>query len=189
VSGLVLDLCGGTGSWSKPYADAGYDVRVIDPQAIAESGVSVAEDVRAYRAPSHVHGILAAPPCTHFSVSGAQHWGGKDADGRTLDHLTIVMACLRIIAEARPAWWALENPIGRLRGWLGAPAMSFDPCDFGDPYTKRTQLWGRFRLPFFSPCDPTDGSRMHLISPGPERARIRSQTPPGFAKAFFEANP
>ncbi len=26
---IILDLCGGTGSWSKPYRDAGYDVRVI----------------------------------------------------------------------------------------------------------------------------------------------------------------
>lgn len=26
---LILDLCGGTGSWSKPYRDAGYEVKVI----------------------------------------------------------------------------------------------------------------------------------------------------------------
>jgi hypothetical protein len=26
---IIIDLCGGTGSWSKPYKDAGYDVRVI----------------------------------------------------------------------------------------------------------------------------------------------------------------
>lgn len=26
---IILDLCGGTGSWSKPYKDAGYDVKVI----------------------------------------------------------------------------------------------------------------------------------------------------------------
>lgn len=29
---IILDLCGGTGSWSKPYAEAGYDVRIIDPK-------------------------------------------------------------------------------------------------------------------------------------------------------------
>jgi len=27
---IILDLCGGTGSWSKPYKDNGYDVRIID---------------------------------------------------------------------------------------------------------------------------------------------------------------
>lgn len=26
---IILDLCGGTGSWSKPYKEAGYDVRLI----------------------------------------------------------------------------------------------------------------------------------------------------------------
>lgn len=26
---IILDLCGGTGSWSKPYADAGFTVYVI----------------------------------------------------------------------------------------------------------------------------------------------------------------
>lgn len=26
---MILDLCGGTGMWSKPYKDDGYDVRVL----------------------------------------------------------------------------------------------------------------------------------------------------------------
>jgi hypothetical protein len=26
---IILDLCGGTGNWSKPYKDAGYDVRLV----------------------------------------------------------------------------------------------------------------------------------------------------------------
>ena len=26
---VILDLCGGTGSWSAPYREAGYDVRVV----------------------------------------------------------------------------------------------------------------------------------------------------------------
>lgn len=29
MSKIILDLCGETGSWSKPYKEAGYDVRVI----------------------------------------------------------------------------------------------------------------------------------------------------------------
>ena len=28
---IILDLCGGTGAWSKPYKDAGYDVRLAPP--------------------------------------------------------------------------------------------------------------------------------------------------------------
>ena len=26
---IILDLCGGTGSWSAPYKQAGYDVRLV----------------------------------------------------------------------------------------------------------------------------------------------------------------
>lgn len=26
---IILDLCGGTGAWSRPYKENGYDVRVI----------------------------------------------------------------------------------------------------------------------------------------------------------------
>jgi hypothetical protein len=28
---IILDLCGGTGAWSKPYRDAGYTVIVVTP--------------------------------------------------------------------------------------------------------------------------------------------------------------
>ena len=55
---IILDLCGGTASWSKPYADAGYDVRLI---TLPE------QDVRDYIPPEDVYGVLAAPPCTEFS--------------------------------------------------------------------------------------------------------------------------
>jgi hypothetical protein len=34
---IILDLCGGTGAWSKPYRDAGYDVRAITPPGFARA--------------------------------------------------------------------------------------------------------------------------------------------------------
>ena len=64
---IILDLCGGTGAWSKPYQDAGYDVRIITLPDY---------DVRLYIPPiDDVYGILAAPPCTEFSF--AKHFHGK----------------------------------------------------------------------------------------------------------------
>lgn len=182
---MILDLCGGSGAWSRPYADAGYDVVLVTfPR----------HDVRKYVPPRGVHGILAAPPCQHFAGSGAQYWKAKDADGRTLEALEIVTACLGIIAKARPTWWALENPVGRLRRWIGAPTMYFHPCDYGDPYTKKTCLWGRFHEPRKTPVAPervcSQGSWVQKLGGKSERTkRLRSITPPGFARAFFEANP
>jgi hypothetical protein len=81
----------------------------------------------------------------------------------------------------------MENPIGKLVHYLGPPRLRFDPCDYGDPYTKRTCLWGRFSPPEKRPVEPIEGSKMHRLSSSAQYAR--SVTPPGFAKAFFEANP
>jgi hypothetical protein len=177
----VLSLCDATGAWSQPYVDAGYDVRRVD--------LSHGADVRLFQAlPYPVRGVLAAPPCTDFASSGARWWPGKGQEALT-DALAVVDACLRIIAVHRPQWWVLENPVGRLRDYLGAPRMAFDPADYGDPYTKRTLLWGEFREPIKAPVAATEGSKMHRLPPSPERAALRSVTPSGFARAFFEANP
>jgi hypothetical protein len=181
---IILDLCGGTGAWSKPYVDAGYDVRVI---TLPEY------DVRLYQPGTYIHepskdvyGILAAPPCTMFASSGAR-W--KRTNQQMIDALGIVDACLRIIMICEPVFWALENPVGKLHRWLEDPVMRFDPCDYGDPYTKKTCLWGKFNPPIKNPVEPEKKNRIHHMSPGPERSKLRSITPPGFAKAFFEANP
>ena len=56
MSRIILDLCGGTGSWSKPYKDAGYDVRVITLPV---------NDIATYHPPEGVYGVLAAPPCNY----------------------------------------------------------------------------------------------------------------------------
>lgn len=136
---LILSLCDFTGNWSRPYELAGYPVMRIDLQH--------GQDVRALRRLEEpIHGILAAPPCTHFSRAGARCWKEK-GEGPILEGLAIVDACLRAVVIYRPAWWALENPVGRLKDYLGPPAWKFDPYQFGDPWTKRTWLWGHFTPP------------------------------------------
>jgi site-specific DNA-cytosine methylase len=169
---IILDLCGGTGSWSKPYKAAGYDVRII---TIPEY------DVRLYpskpssrpRLPTDfesieplirkVYGVLAAPVCTMFSGSGAKH---PRSDEQIKEALSIVDACLRIIHTLKPNFWAMENPIGKLRKWIGPPEYSFDPCDFGDTYTKKTLLWGNFIKPVKTPVEATEGSKLWKLYGG-----------------------
>jgi hypothetical protein len=177
----VLSLCDFTGEWSRPYREAGYDVVQVD--------LKHGQDVRLFEAlPFPVRGVLAAPPCTEFAGSGARWWEAK-GEGPLLDALAIVDACLRIVAVHRPRWWVLENPVGRLGRWLGKPRFSFDPCNYGDGYTKRTCLWGDFTIPAFRPVEPVEGSKMHRLPPSPDRAALRSVTPAGFARAFYEVNP
>ncbi len=183
---VILSLCDHSGNWSRPYEEAGYDVIRVDLQNSDRRDVRLNEWID-----MPIHGILAAPPCTHFASSGARWWVSKGEDA-LMEGLSIVDACLRCVAIHRPMWWALENPIGRLGRYLGPPAWAFDPCDFGDPYTKRTHLWGNFipPSPLFATCTPVVpslGSKMHRMSSSWKNQR--SETPTGFARAFFEANP
>lgn len=198
---IILSLCDYTGTWPEPFRDAGYTVIQVDIQH--------GRDVRLMDYPGEVFGVLAAPPCTDFSVSGAQYWPAKDADGRTLESKAILDACLSIVAICKPKFWALENPVGRVTRWLGKPALMFNPCDFGgylsqgershelappqDAYTKRTCLWGNFNIPVPRPVEPErackSGSWIMRLGGSSERTkRARSITPKGFARAFFEAN-
>lgn len=177
----ILSLCDYTGEWSRPYREAGYDVRQVD--------IRQGDDVRLFEALPHpVRGVLAAPPCTHFAGSGARWWEAKGIDA-VLEGLAVVDACMRIILTHNPVWWVIENPVGRLNRWLGDPLMTFNPSDYGDRYTKKTCLWGRFNPPLKRKVEATEGSKMWRLPPSPDRAALRSVTPPGFSRAFFEANP
>lgn len=176
---IILDLCGGTGAWSKPYQEnPEYDVRTI----------TLPEDVRLYIPPKEVYGILAAPPCDHFAVSGARWWKSK-GDEALLESLSIVDACLRIIHITNPTFWCLENPIGRLKHYIGDPVFSFHPYHYGDPYKKKTLLWGDFNIPEQNLVEPIEGSKIINFGESKGRKQARSITPPGFAQAFYEANP
>lgn len=132
---IILDLCGGTGSWSRPYKEAGYDVRLI---TLPEY------DVRTYIPPENVYGILAAPPCTEFSILNCR---AEPRERNPQEGLKVVMACMRIIEKCRPVWWAMENPVGHLREYMGQSTMIIQPWEYGDPWTKRTELWGTFKPP------------------------------------------
>ena len=209
MSKIILDLCGGTGAWSKPYKEAGYDVRNITlPDC----------DVRLYEPPQNVYGILAAPPCTEFSFAKSNSKYPRDMRRG----MEVVIACLRIIWKVQydlPTplakrtnlkFWALENPMGLLKRFLGNPILRFNPYDFGDAYKKETGLWGYFNPPKKHPCKEWTKDYIHTISPNGEpmkkfdslltkeihpelygkltRTERRAITPAGFAKAFFAAN-
>ena len=196
---VVLSLFDHTGAWSQPWEDAGYQVIRFDLQDDPVTG-----DVRAFDVGffveqfgdfdgAEVYAILAACPCTEFAASGARHFAAKDADGRTAAAVDLVRQTLRTVEYYRPAIWAIENPVGRIERLAGLPPwrLAFDPHHLGDPYTKRTQLWGRFNadLPI-APVAPVEGSMMHRKYGGSSMAtkNARSATPEGFAYGFFMAN-
>lgn len=173
---LILDLCGGSGAWSRPYFYAGYPVRVIDL-----STPRVGVDVRTFVPPPDVWGVLAAPPCNQFSMASRKSYDERDF----VEGMACVNACMRIILQCQPKWWALENPKhGHLAKFLGRARDTWEPCDFGDPWTKMTSIWGSFVIPERGPFVKPRGSAMSRRTPA-----ARAVTPSGFARAFMRANP
>ena len=196
---VVLSLFDLTGTWAKPFVEAGYDVYHFDIQEnpyigdINNFGTDFFSDLYGMFDGKDVHAILAACPCTDFASSGSRHFSVKDNDGRTYASVELVQKTLQTIEYFKPAVWAIENPVGRIEKMNGLPPwrLSFDPSHLGEDYTKKTLLWGRFNadLPI-APAEPTEGSKMHQKYGGKSLAtkNARSETPEGFAYAFFEAN-
>lgn len=183
----ILIYCEESGAFADLYRAAGYNVIVCD---LLLNGQDI---VLQKHIKGGVYGFLCFPPCDHTAGSGARWWEAKGEE-KLKEALHLVDASLRAVAIYNPVFWWLENPVGRLAQYIGKPDYYFHPYEFAgysdnsEAYTKKTCLWGKFAKPVKKPVEPIHGSKMHLILPGPDRRRIRSKTPIGFAKAFFEAN-
>lgn len=214
---LILDLCGGTGSWSNPYRRGGYCVKVVTLPQYDIFDVVLAEDsreiilrakdgIKERIAADAVYGILAAPTCTMFSLARTTARTPRNfAEG-----MALVEKCLRIVWFCRESnesnlhFWALENPVGYLRQFLGKPPLTFSPEEYGDTYSKRTDIWGYFKEPKRSARELTEEEKARaainnrVLPELPEgyelpkdwnrQAARRSMTSAKFAEAFYKAN-
>jgi len=129
----ILHLCADTGSDSKPFQLAGYNVVLVGSEIGVEN----------YTPPNDVYGIFANPVCTEFSTARTE---GKARDPEA--GMFLVRECQRIIEQANPTFWVIENPAkGVLKDYLGVPQYSYEPWWYGSPWSKRTSLWGNFNIP------------------------------------------
>ena len=213
---ILLDLCGGSGAWSAPYKAAGYDVRVITLPEWNVINVQRFPEFLRFIRPStqefitieskNIYGILSAPPCTMFSRARTT----ENKQRHLEDGMRVVRACMYTIWHVQEKitdkrglpllkFWALENPMGSLRRFLGRPEFTFNPCDYGDPWTKQTDIWGWFKAPKKNPIQLSpsqqqlckeNNRKLPLISDftSSKNTVRRAITPPGFAQAFFRAN-
>tara|TARA_Y100001951_G_C11185223_1_gene208269 strand:+ start:85 stop:708 length:624 start_codon:yes stop_codon:yes gene_type:complete len=135
--------------------------------------------------------IIAHPPCTHLSVSGAARWAEKVADGRQQAAIKFV----EDIWNANCPFIAIENPVGALssRSKLGKATQYIQPYEFGHAEQKKTGLWLK-GLPKLIPTDVIDVSnlpdnqrqRLHYLPPSKDRWKIRSTTFQGIADAMAD---
>lgn len=191
---LALSICDYSGNALNPWAKAGYECWAIDIDHEGDETIDgiryLKADVRWFRPPCQrdIAICMAWPPCTHLAVSGARWFAGKGL-ACLRDAIDLVAHCEQIcLATGAP--WFIENPVSTLSTYWRKPDHIFDPCDYGDDYTKRTCLWtgGGFLMPEKNRVEATAGSKMHLLPPSDNRARLRSETPMGFANAVFAAN-
>ena len=81
----------------------------------------------------------------------------------------------------------IENPIGVMSSRFRKPDQVLQPWMFGHGETKATCLWLR-NLPKLQPTNIVEGrlQRMHLLPKTKDRAKLRSKTYPGIAKAMAD---
>ncbi|MGL5435608.1 MAG: hypothetical protein ACRDBO_09470 [Lachnospiraceae bacterium] len=135
--------------------------------------------------------IIAFPPCTDLAVSGAAWFAEKRKDGRQQRSIEFFMQFVNCDCPKV----AIENPVGIMSTHYRKPDQIVQPWQFGHPEQKKTCFW----LRGLSLLVETDNvhkemlelpknkrERLHYLPPSPERAKIRSKTFPGIAKAMAE---
>jgi site-specific DNA-cytosine methylase len=127
--------------------------------------------------------MIAHPPCTHLSVSGARHFDLKKLDGRQQSAISFFM----MMAKADIPLIVVENPVCIISSIWRKPDQVIQPWQFGHGETKATCLWLK-GLPKLEPTNIVEGreNRIHRMPPSPERWKERSKTYQGIAEAMAQ---
>lgn len=159
--------------------------------------------------------MIAHPPCTYLSVSGARwlyhpddahlpteqrrehpnHIGRREKQKEAIDFF---LEFTRTDIKS----WAIENPVGIMNTIYRKPDQIVQPYWFGDSASKKTCLW-LHNLPLLEPTKIVDPGERVVLSSGrslpkwysdsfntkistEERRKLRSKTFLGFAEAIAE---
>jgi site-specific DNA-cytosine methylase len=133
--------------------------------------------------------MIAHPPCTHLSVSGARWFKGKQAEqAEALDFVQ------RLLDAPIPRI-ALENPVSIISSRIRKPDQIIQPWMFGHEATKTTCLWLK-GLSHLTPTNIVGKGARHVtksgkslpkwynLPPSADRWKIRSATFQGIADAM-----
>lgn len=143
----------------------------------------ITNDDSVHNVPTKWDMIIAFPPCTDLAVSGAKWFEEKRKDGRQQKSIDFFLT----IANANCDKIAIENPVGIMSTYYKKPTQIIQPWQFGHGETKRTCLWLK-NLPKLKPTNIVNGrdQRVWRIGPSVDRAKLRSKTYTGIAKAMAE---
>ena len=129
--------------------------------------------------------MVAHPPCTRICNSGVM-WLHKRNLWNDLDDAVSFFIQLQ---EAPIPKICIENPIPHkyAKEKIGEYTQLIQPWMFGHEETKATCLWLK-GLKELKPTNIVEGrvQRLHRLPPSKDRAKLRSKTYPGIAKAMAE---
>lgn len=179
----VLIACEESGVVRDAFAALGHEAMSCDLQPTRRPGNHYQGDVRdVLHYPWDM--MIFHAPCTDICVSGAKHFAAKRLDGRQQSGVSFFMELWRH-GEKYIEFMAAEQPIGVLSTLFRKPDQVIQPWQFGHGETKATCLWLQ-NLPLLMPTNVVDGreARIHKMPPGPDRAKLRSETYQGIADAM-----
>lgn len=147
--------------------------------------------------------IIAFPPCTYLCVTGNRWFDivkyGDKAKQRYINRYKAIVFFMQF-ALSDCERIVIENPVGIMSTAYRKPNQIIQPYYFGDPESKKTCLWIK-GLPILTPTKmvkphiykcksgAANDPLWHINSinlPPNERAKIRSKTFSGIAKAMSE---
>lgn len=135
--------------------------------------------------------MIAHPPCTDLSVSGAAWFERKKMNGAQQMSASFFM----MLAKSDIPRIAIENPVCIMSRLWRKPDQIVQPWMFGHMEQKATCLWLK-NLPVLYPSNDVKAQmmelpknkreRLHYLPPSQDRWKLRSETFQGIADAMAE---
>ena len=123
--------------------------------------------------------MIAFPPCTHLSSSGARWFKDKKEEQKEAIRFFLLLANADIPRKG------IESSVGIMSTHFRKPDQYIHPWQFGHGETKKTCLWLK-NLPLLKPTNIVSGRepRIHRMPPSPDRGKERSRFYQGIAEAM-----
>lgn len=129
--------------------------------------------------------IIAHPPCTYLTKVGAPFLYNPDGsiDELRLARMTVARQMFLDIWQCNTQFLCIENPTPMNRCNLPRPTTYVEPFQYGEPWSKRTNLWLRNLPPLLPTILCPDYKQYVRCTRGSTK---RSQTFLGIAKAMAD---
>jgi len=178
----ILIACEYSGRVREAFRLKGHDAWSVDLEPTDIPGSHLQQDVLGLLDKGWDM-MIAFPPCTDLAASGARFFAQKRENGSQQKSIEFFMA----LANAPIPKICIENPVGIMSTLWRKPNQIIQPWQFGQGETKATCLWLE-NLPKLVPTKIVDGreAKIHNMSPGPKRAKMRSLTYQGVADAMAD---